>query len=383
MADEGSSQIVSRRFVVGVLWKASVLFVLFNLLFAWLFPLPALGRLSAYNRVFPGRTRLPFGEDPDRSYNLSVLQLDALFASHELSGTPKQGGEYRVLMIGDSSVWGFRLKQDQTVSAALNAQSLTTIDGRRVRSYNLGYPTMSLTKDLLLLDLGRRYHPDLIIWLVTLESFPYPKQLSAPLLQYNPGSARDLIARYHLRLDVADNRFVDLTFWDRTIVGQRRDLMDLVRLQLYGPLWASTSVDHYVPETFPQRMEDLPADLTFQGIQPPKLSSDDLAFEVLEAGVRDAGDIPVLFVNQPIFVSRGLNSGLRYNAFYPRWAYDVYREYLAEHATASSWNYLDLWDALPPDSFTDSSIHYSAEAAQGVAVRLVPAILEVALRGKR
>ncbi len=57
-----------------------------------------------------------------------------------------------------------------------------------MRAYNLGYPVMSLTKDLLILDYAQRYQPDLIIWAVTLESFPYDKQLFPPLLQNNPGS---------------------------------------------------------------------------------------------------------------------------------------------------------------------------------------------------
>ncbi len=67
--------------------------------------------------------------------------------------------------------------------------------GKQVRVYNLGYPTMSLTKDLLMLSCALRYQPDLIIWLVTLESFPVSKQLASPIVQHNPVAVRDLIAR--------------------------------------------------------------------------------------------------------------------------------------------------------------------------------------------
>ena len=59
---------------------------------------------------------------------------------------------------------------------------------------------------LLLLSLVRPYQPDLIVWPVTLESFPADKQLFPPLVQHNPGPTRALIARYHLRLNPDDPR---------------------------------------------------------------------------------------------------------------------------------------------------------------------------------
>ncbi len=73
------------RFARNVLLKAGALLVIANLLFAWLYPLPALGRLSLYNRLLPGRLRLPYGDDPSKAYNLSLYNLEAMFASHELS----------------------------------------------------------------------------------------------------------------------------------------------------------------------------------------------------------------------------------------------------------------------------------------------------------
>jgi hypothetical protein len=51
---------------------------------------------------------------------------------------------------------------------------------------------------------------------------------------------------------------------------------------------------------------------------------------VLAATLERAGDVPVLLINEPMFISSGQNSDLRYNSFYPRWAYDQYRAMLAE-----------------------------------------------------
>src|ERR1043165_6353201 len=103
------------RFVRNVVIKGLLLFALVNLLFALINPLPLLGRISAYNVLVPGRDRLPYGENPDQSYNLSLLNLDAMFASHIIAGTPKAADEYRVLLVGDSSVWGVLLNPEQTL----------------------------------------------------------------------------------------------------------------------------------------------------------------------------------------------------------------------------------------------------------------------------
>ncbi len=56
-------------------------------------------------------------------------------------------------------------------------------------------------------------------------------------------------------------------------------------------------------------------------------------------------------------MSSGKNSDLRYNFFYPRWAYDQYRALLGEQAQAAGWHYLDLWNLVPETEFTNSAIH--------------------------
>ncbi|MFN2275146.1 MAG: hypothetical protein ACK2TX_09895, partial [Anaerolineales bacterium] len=137
--------------ILRILAKAMLLLAAFNLLFVFVRPMPWIGRVSAYNVIFPGRERLPYGDDPQRSFNLSITLLDAMFASHRIAGDPKPADEYRVILIGDSATWGFLLTSEQTLAEQLNALSLRSGDGRMVRAYNLGYPTMSLTKDLLIL----------------------------------------------------------------------------------------------------------------------------------------------------------------------------------------------------------------------------------------
>src|SRR5512145_2306080 len=149
------------RFLRFTIILAVLFFGAANLLFAWVNPMDFLGRTSAYNAIFPGRARLPYGERPDLAYNLSLFNLEAMFAAHQIA-LPKGADEFRVVLIGDSSTWGFLLKPKETLSALLNAQQIMA-DGKQVRFYNLGYPTMSVTKDLLMLEGALRYQPDLII----------------------------------------------------------------------------------------------------------------------------------------------------------------------------------------------------------------------------
>ncbi len=349
----------SYRFLGRVLLKAALFFLLFNLAYMILDPLPHLGRLSLYNHLLPGRLRLPYSDDPSRSFNMSIPQLEAMFASHVIDDTRKTPDEYRVILIGDSSIWGFLLSPGETLAASLNALNLKSADGRLIKAYNLGYPTMSVTKDLLLLERGLAYDADLILWFVTLESMPWGKQLQSPLLELNPQATNDLIEQANLPLVIEQGQVAANDWWGKTILGQRRELADWVRFQLYGFAWAATSVDQVIPETYNQRMEDLPADPEFQSYQEGELGREELAFDVLRAGVTRAGDVPLVFINEPIFISQGENSEFRYNFYYPRWAYDTYRALLSDVAKEEGWHVLDLWDAVPNAEFTDSAIHYT------------------------
>ncbi len=363
-----------------VVGKGLLLFLILNIVFALWYPMSSMGRVSAYNRLFRGRQRLPYADNPQKAYNLSLFNLEAMFASHELAGASKQEDEYRVLVIGDSSTWGFLLSADDTLAAELNELDAVLPDGRVVRAYNLGYPVMSLTKDLLLLSYIMQYEPDLIVWSFTLESFPRDKQLFPALLQHNPQPVLELINNYQLDIDVNDVEWERPGFWDRTIVGARRALADLLRLQLYGVLWAATGIDQDIPETYTPRMEDLPEDDGFHNLEPPVLDAEDLALDVLAAGVEMAGDVPVLLINEPMFISQGENSDIRYNFYYPRWAYDDYRQILGELSEQNNWNYLDLWDIVSNTEFTNSAVHLSQRGSAQFAQRVLDAVIEAADR---
>ncbi len=343
------------RFLRNVLIKGLVLFLLFDLVLAGVNP-AALGKLSLYNHLFAGRQRFPFGEDSSQSYNLSLFNLDAMFASLDLAAGPKPENEYRVIIIGDSSTWGTLLRPEETLAGQLDAAGLS-LCGKTIRVYNLGYPTISLTKDVMVLDYALRYQPDLIIWPITLEAFPVENQLTSPIVANNAVRVADLIARDHLPLDPHDPALVHPGFWGSTLIGQRRALADLFRLQMYGVLWSATGIDQTYPTDYPPAQTDFNTDITFHDMQPSILDANQLAFGVLEAGLRIAGATPVVLINEPMLVSVGENSDLRYNFLYPRWAFDQWREMMSARAEVGGWNYHDLWNIIPAGEFTNSAIH--------------------------
>src|ERR1041384_2415588 len=96
--------------------KACCLFVVINIIYALVNP--QLSQFSVYNLLFPGRTRLPFGISGD-PYTVSVDDVDAMFASHLISAS-KSPDEFRVALIGDSSVWGENLSAYEVISEQWN-----------------------------------------------------------------------------------------------------------------------------------------------------------------------------------------------------------------------------------------------------------------------
>lgn len=368
-----TSYAYSWRFVIRVLIKAVVLFAVANLIFAVSNPLPALGHITIYNWLVPGRDRLPYWES-DASYNVGIYSVEAMFSSHKIS-QPKRSDEYRVVVIGDSSVWGILLNNSDTLTGNLNKAQIK-IGDKTLVAYNIGHPVMSVTKDLMLLEYALSYQPDLVVWPVTLEAMPYAKQLDVPLAQNNAPRVRSLISRFNLKIDLNDPRFVDPDFWERTIIGQRRNLADWWRLQLYGIDWATTDIDQVnVPYTL--RSNDLDADVTWQGFKQEKsFQTSDIALDVLKAGHTLAGNIPMLMINEPIFIANGRNSDVLYNFWYPKWAYDHYRDLLAQTAQSEHWNYVDLWDRIAPDDFTDSPVHMNPHGSQQMSQLVEQAVID-------
>jgi hypothetical protein len=161
------------------------------------------------------------------------------------------------------------------------------------------------------------------------------------------------------------------SLFERSFFGQRRLVADWWRLQAFGAAWAATGVDQIYPEYTPRRSDFAP-DVSWKAFRAPADLTSALAFDVVAAAHALLGDVPLLLVNQPIFVADGQNSEIRYNTWYPRWAFDQFRQVYAQQAAASGWRILDLWDVVEPDRFTDSPVHLDAVGARRLAHVLAP-----------
>jgi hypothetical protein len=215
----------------------------------------------------------------------------------------------------------------------------------------------------------------MVIWLTTLESFPEDRQLTSPVVANNAARVRKLIGRYNLSADPDDPELVKPSKWDRTLVGQRRAIADILRLQIYGALWAATGIDQVYPEDYVRAQIDLEPSDEFHGLTSEDRASLEaaLAFDVLEAGM-SAPSVPTLLVNEPILISNGANSDIRYNFFYPRWAYDEYRQLLLERSAAHGWKYFDFWNIAPLEEFTNSGVHLTPGGEAMLANNVIAAI---------
>jgi len=354
-----------------VLIKALSLFVIINILYALVNP--QVSRVSGYNVVFPGRTRLPFGINGD-PYTVTVDDVDAMFASHAISmgKTPR---EFRVALIGDSSVWGENLSAYEVISEQWNKLNVQCAD-KTIKAYDLGYPHPSVIKDLVIMDKVVEYDPDLIVWFVTLNTLI--SQRVNPFLIANQERMKKVLEDHDVSFKQGRklvNKEPD--FLERTLIGQRSNLARQIKLQMLGIIWTATGVDtnpfgEDAPPNF--KVNDDPR---YHGMQPPDDLRNMLLLSAITAGQGIAGSVPVLIVNEPIFIANEANGTVRYNVPYPRWAYDQYRETITSQAQRAQWNYLDLWNAVPPEYFFDAGLHLSVAGERILIKQINPTLLSI------
>lgn len=361
--------------------KALILFLLANFLFAVFNP--PVGKLSIFNRLIPGRLR--FNADRQSvgqpaSGALVFEDLDAMFASHQISNGPKPPTEYRVILLGDSAVWGFEIPPQEILSEKINRLDLQTCDGRQIRTYDLAYPLPSNTRDLVTLEKALDFQPDLVIWLVTLKTFDSTTAEKALLI---PQSERilALIDRYRIKVD-AEKFLRPQSFWDKTIIGSSLRLKKITLEQLYGLRLTATGSDVKLPDlkNMPWISENVDPVSNYNSFSSSDQTAfvEQLDFSPILAARGIAGDVSVMIVNEPIFRARGANSSFRYNKYYPRWAYDSYRSALNDWMRKNGGSYIDLWDTISNDEFIGTPLHLNPEGEQILAETLAPEIEKIA-----
>jgi hypothetical protein len=369
-----------------VLVKALLLFLAVNLLYAWIDPSPV--SFSLTNRLLPGFERFPAIRvpitRPDGGVGVQtslIPNLDIIFAAHEITGTLKTADEYRIVFLGDSSMWGSGLTTGQTLVGVINQAGLETCTGQKVRAYSLGYPSNSAMKDLMIMARANAYSPDMFIWTFSLQAFAPERQ--NVLVDDNLADYRNLILRYNLKTPYQpEEALIEPGFLDKTLWARRKDLRLQIQVQGFAisRLFFGTDDIRSAVSEDADLVRRLPGPTAkyFSYNQTDNLFKNRwlLPFDTIRVAHEIAGDRPLLLVNEPIYIAAGENSDIRYNWIYPRWAFDQYRVFMQNRTIQKDWHYHDFWDLLPQSEFLDTIFHRNAQGNRHFAQMLIPLILE-------
>lgn len=364
-----------------VLGKGLVIFFILNLIIALANP-PMRLFVLFNNGIFPGYQRLPVLWTPDRHLNNSqffersfIDKIDLMLAAHVISSKPKGANEYRVLIYGDSSVWGTALFPNETLAGQLNSMNLTTCDGKKIVSYNLGYPSNAALKDLVIMDQTRKYQPDISIWLFSMLAFTQARQI-VPFVEANPIYSRNIINKYNLKIDTSTLPQTTQSVWEKSIIGKRQEFHLLVNLYASRIITAAIGTDD--PRTESEReiiLTDTPTkSMDFYGIVPSDNLGVKLALDTLPAADKIT-DGKIIYVNEPIYTVVPTGDQVGYNSAFPVWAYDKYRSLLADMAEKNHWQFYDYWDLLKSADNFSTSIFHLRPAAEAVLAEKMSAII--------
>lgn len=97
--------------------------------------------------------------------------LDLKFRMHRISD-PKAPGEFRIVLVGNSAVYGGGLVYEKTISSYLEKMLAgKSFKKGKPKVYNIGGGGAYTVDDFLLLEEALKYQPDLVIWGLTLRDF--------------------------------------------------------------------------------------------------------------------------------------------------------------------------------------------------------------------
>ena len=187
----------------------------------------------------------------------------------------------------------------------------------------------------------------------------------------NPDELNRILQKYDLDFSLAT-----VTLWDHSLIKQRRNFADMARLQFYGVMWAATGIDQDYPETYTPAQRDFESDLSYKNYTEQKFGEEDLALDVIGNIIERINSVDFVVINEPILISNGKNSDIRYNYYYPRWAYDQYRDIINTFARQNQIKYYDFWDLVPENHFTNSAIHLDADGEKLLADQILKIIKE-------
>jgi hypothetical protein len=314
----------------------------------------------------------------------TLFDIDVMLSQHELCHRARDGvAETRVLLFGNSAIFGARLTEDQTVAHLLN-DSLAR-DGADAHVYNLGYATTYQLKEAMLMRASLRFDPDVIVYGVTLADFMHVTPILWPpgiaeLLLRNPDWLETMAREGAPGIDDLVESYVRpggdsvpmasrwLRRW-RALGSYARVAARRHAQRAATSPWLGGGVD-------PDSADDL---------SPPIMQREDYTCgEVLESFARnfrgwrtwntleyleslaERVDARVVVVAWPI---RHDPKGACYNWRYPKRAVAEFDAWLRDEAERRGFSFVDLHDALGRSAFVDS-LHPTPSGNEEVVSRL-------------
>jgi hypothetical protein len=352
--------VVSLRLTLRIFLKAAALLVCANFLCLWakIDPVIALMNLNAWWLVGHGRPRLIY---PNESNTDGVLPIDATIQAHAIAYTSHSDSTFRVAVIGDSAIMGQGLTDDETFTAQLNMRNFK-IKGKRVVSYNLGYPGPNAAVQVLIMRFVLRYQPDLILWFVnpfTISDTTDSEQYNL-LYRVNRLPLTQLVDDYPRDLGVwGSHHLAPLPFPRNLLAIQDTSLLRTWFISLSYPFRAPN-----VPKIDDRRITMPLPDQAYMYIGADgfaHLPTDAWAFFDVGESIAGQAHLPLLLINEPIFIGQGRNSDRLYDQSFARTTYDHYRLLLAHYTQDRHFWYDDIWNLVPPVYFTDTDLHLDSE----------------------
>ncbi len=367
-----------------VLIKAIALLIVFDLVQMAVNLPAAIDRWAIYRSFTPPTSRLGLAlqiGDP------IWWRLDPLLDAHEIA-RPKAPDEYRVIFLGDSATFCLYCRSNEAIPQVFTDLG-ATIAGKHVRGYNLAYPGSDWLKDVLILKHALKYQPDAIVWLVTAKGAgdqPLPQEPEAHLITRLNADELPALAR-DFNLDTWEmRRYADANAWCQASIwlhgGRYRDWLILVARTLIAALRYPQQdlTQEYLPPGDPVMTKPISAVAEINSTLPGYDRFPNRQWDLLLAGqrlAREAG-IPLLIMNEPTYVGSGPNSDLNYSSFYERALYDRFRAALTEFTQQHEMHYLDRWNFLPPEDFSNTSLHYNLDGNRRVAEEVMQGLQRLA-----
>ncbi|HZY42269.1 MAG TPA: hypothetical protein VFF59_09755 [Anaerolineae bacterium] len=363
-----------------VLIKALVLLILFDAAQIAFDLAGALDRWLLYRLFTPPTERLGLA---DQIGDPIWWTLDPLLAAHQIAQS-KAPDEFRVIFLGDSATFCLYCRSTEAIPS-LFTQLGATFDGKRVVGYNLAYPGSDWLKDVLILKHALKYQPDAIVWLVTAKGTgdqPLPQEPDAHLItRLNAAELPALAGQFNL--DTWEmQRYADADAWTQRSIfthgGRYRDGLILVARSFRNALIypnKDLSQEYLLPGE-PVTTKPIQAVAEINSALPGYGTFPNRQWELLRAGQQLANEagVPLLIVNEPTYIGSGPHSDANYNSFYERNLYDRFRAALTDFTRQHALAYLDLWDLLPPDNFSNTPLHYTLDGNRRVAQKLLTAL---------